>query len=82
VVSIQSQAWINWWYRNQNCWCQSLLIIRLEDVMVQKPWYVKKPFGTSKKLWYVKKTEYSPLRVPLRVFLLGPHDPIQSLSLL
>jgi hypothetical protein len=25
--------------------------------MVQKPWYVKKPFGTSKKSWYVKKTK-------------------------
>jgi hypothetical protein len=31
---------------------KSLLIIRLEDVMVRKPWYVKKPvvfFHTSKK---------------------------------
>jgi hypothetical protein len=31
---------------------KSLLIIRLEDVMVIKPWYVKKPI----KVWYVKKT--------------------------
>jgi hypothetical protein len=28
----------------------SLLIIRLEDVMVIKPWYVKNPF------WYIKLT--------------------------
>jgi hypothetical protein len=27
---------------------ESLLIIRLEVVMVTKPWYLKKPFDTSK----------------------------------
>jgi hypothetical protein len=38
----------------------------------------KKPFGTSKKSWYVKKNESSPLRVPFRVFVLGPHDPMKG----
>jgi hypothetical protein len=37
----------------------SLLIIRLEVVIVQKPWYVKKPDPPSNKSSYITKTGYA-----------------------
>jgi hypothetical protein len=50
----------------------SLLIIRLEVVMVIKPWYVKKPVSSIRKTAsYVKKT--NPRSIP---------DPVPSSSFL